>query len=130
MAQVHHRDAVGDVAHHRQVVGDEDVGETRIALLQFLQQVDHLRLDRDIQRRDRLVQDQQVGVAGQGAGDADALALAAGELMRVVAAHGRVDADRGEELIDLLAAGGLAGHRLLHDQRLTDDAGRALARVE
>ena len=50
--------------------------------LQVLQQVDDLRLDRDVERGDRLVADDQVGLGGQSAGDADALALAAGELVR------------------------------------------------
>ena len=35
--------------------------------------------------RDRLVADDELGPQGQGAGDADALALAAGELVRVAA---------------------------------------------
>ena len=50
--------------------------------LQVLQQVDDLRLDRDVERRHRLVADDQVGFRSQRAGDADALALAAGELVR------------------------------------------------
>ena len=54
-------------------------------LLQVLQQVDHLRLDRDVERRHRLVADDQLGLDGERAGDADALALAAGELVRVAA---------------------------------------------
>ena len=47
---------VGDVAHHRQIVGDEEVGEAE-PLLQVLQQVDDLALDRHVERRDRLVAD-------------------------------------------------------------------------
>ena len=30
LAQVHHRHAVADVAHHRQVVGDEQVGQVEL----------------------------------------------------------------------------------------------------
>ena len=82
LAQVHHRDARRDVAHHGQVVRDEDVGEAQ-APLQVLQQVDHLRLDRDVERRHRLVADDQLRLHRQRARDADALALAAGELVRV-----------------------------------------------
>ena len=47
----------------------------------ILEQVDHLRLDRHVERGDRLVGHEQLGVQGQGPGDADALALAAGELV-------------------------------------------------
>ena len=86
-AQVHHGDAVGDVADDGEVVRDEQVGEREL-LLQLLEQVDDLRLDRDVERRDRLVRHDEVGVQGQRPGQADALALAAGELVRVAA--GRV----------------------------------------
>ena len=40
-AQVHHPHPVGDVAHHAQIVGDEQVGEPQF-LLQLLQGVDDL----------------------------------------------------------------------------------------
>ena len=42
-----------------------------------------LRLDRDVEGRDRLVGDDELGREREGAGDADALALAAGELVGV-----------------------------------------------
>jgi hypothetical protein len=51
--------------------------------LQVLQQVDDLRLDRHVERRHRLVADDQLRAPGQRPGDADALALAAGELVRI-----------------------------------------------
>ena len=59
LPEVHHRDAVGDVLHHREVVRDEEVGEAQ-APLQVLQQVDDLRLDRDVERRHRLVADDEL----------------------------------------------------------------------
>jgi hypothetical protein len=52
-------------------------------LLQLLQQVQDLRLDRDVQRRDGFVGDQELRLDGQRPGDPDSLALAAGELVRV-----------------------------------------------
>ena len=57
-AEVHHGHAVGDVAHHGQVVGDEKVGQPVLGL-EVLEQVDDLRLDRDIERGDRLVADDE-----------------------------------------------------------------------
>jgi hypothetical protein len=48
-----------------------------------VQEVDHLRLHRDIQRADRFVADNEARFDGEGAGDADALALAAAEFVRV-----------------------------------------------
>ena len=83
----HHRDAVGDVIDHREVVRDEQIGEPEL-FLQINQQVEDLRLDRNVERRDRLVADQQIGPQRQGAGDADALALSAGEAVRITVDDG------------------------------------------
>ena len=82
LAQVHHGDAVRDVADDAEVVGDEDVGQREL-VLQVVEEVDDLRLDRDVERRDGLVGDDQARVERQGARDADALPLAARELVRV-----------------------------------------------
>jgi hypothetical protein len=41
-------------------VADEQIGQPELAL-QVLHQVDDLRLDRDVQRRDRLVADDEFG---------------------------------------------------------------------
>ena len=81
-AEIHHRNALGDVLDNRQIVGDEEIGEPEL-LLQVLQQVDDLGLDRHVQRRHRLVADDQLGLDGERPRDADALALAAGELVRI-----------------------------------------------
>ncbi len=69
--------------HHRKVVGDHHVGEPEL-LLQPLQQVDHLRLHRHVEGRDGFVGDHQIGVENHGPGDADALPLAARELVGVL----------------------------------------------
>ena len=81
-AEVHDRDAVGDVVDDAEVVGDEDVRQVEV-VLQVVEQVDHLRLDRDVERGDRLVGDDQLRVQRQRACDADPLALPARELVRV-----------------------------------------------
>ena len=84
LPQVHDRDPVRDVPDHAQVVGDEDVGQAQL-VLQVVEQVDDLGPDGHVQGRDRLVGDDQPGIQGQGPGHADALALPAGELVRVQA---------------------------------------------
>jgi len=63
-------------------VGDEDVREPELRL-QFAHRVQHLRLDGDVQRRDRLVTHDEVGLDRQRAGEVDPLALPAGEGVRV-----------------------------------------------
>ena len=81
LALAHDVDPVGHAAHDAEVVGDEQHGHAELAL-QRLQQLEDLRLDGDVERGGRLVGDQQVGLVGERHGDHDALALAAGELMR------------------------------------------------
>ena len=80
LAQVHHGDLVAEVLHHAEVVRDEEVGQAEL-LLQRAQQVEDLRLDGDIERRDRLVADHQLGLGRERPRDADTLALPAGELV-------------------------------------------------
>ena len=53
------------------------------SLAQILQQVHHLGLDGHVQRGHRLVGDDHLGLDRERPGDADALPLAAGELVRV-----------------------------------------------
>ena len=81
-AEVHHHHLVGDVPHHREIVADEEIGEAEL-VLQVGEDVQHLRLDRDVERRYRLVEDQDLRLQHQRAGDRDALALAAGEHVRI-----------------------------------------------
>ena len=65
------------LGQRRQAVGD---GDHRLALHQREQVFLDRRLDLRIERRGRLVQDQDRRVLEEDAGDRDALALAAGEL--------------------------------------------------
>jgi len=44
---VHNGDAVGDVPHHRKIVGNEKIGDAKVPL-QILQQVHDLGADRDV----------------------------------------------------------------------------------
>ena len=81
-AEVHDRDPVADVLDDAHVVGDEDVGQAELAL-ELLEQVQDLRLDRHVERGHRLVADDEVRLEDERPGDADALPLAARELVRV-----------------------------------------------
>ena len=108
LAEVHHRDLGAEVPHDREVVGDEQERDVELPL-QVLEQVDDLRLDRHVERGDRLVGDQQLGVQGQRAGDADALALAAGELVGVAVVVLRVEPDDLEQLLDPAAGSASSG---------------------
>ena len=93
LAQVHHAHAVADVLDHRQVVGDEQVGQAELAA-QVQQQVEDLGLDRHVERRHRLVADHELGIQGECARDADALTLAAARTRGDSAARSRAAVPR------------------------------------
>ena len=104
LAAVEHDRPLGEEPHDAEVVGDEH--ERQPALVaQVGQQVEHLGLGGEVQGRHRLVEDDDLRVADQRAGDRDALALAAGELRRVA-----VDGVAGQA--DRLQAGAGLGQRL------------------
>ncbi len=71
-----------DVPHDAEIVRDEEIGEAQLRL-QVGEEVEDLRLDRDVERRDRLVGDDELRREHERAGDRDALALAAGEHVRI-----------------------------------------------
>ena len=85
------------MAHHGQVMRDEDVGE-RQALAQLRKQVDDLCLDRDIEGGDRLVRNDEAGLHRERTGNADALTLAARKFMRIALQIGRWQADKVHQL--------------------------------
>ena len=81
-------------SHHAEVVADEQAGQPEVAA-QLHEQVEHLRLDRDVERRDGFVADQEFGLDRERARDADAGALPAGELVRIARLRSRDRARRG-----------------------------------
>ena len=64
---VHHDDPVGERVDDCQVVADEQAGEAEVAL-QAAQQLEHRRLHRHVERRCRLVGDEQLGLRARGRG--------------------------------------------------------------
>ena len=86
-AGVHHDDALRRLGDHAEVVRDQhDRGAGRSFSSQH--QVQDLRLDRDVERRGRLVGDQHLRVAGERHRDHHALAHAAGKLVRILVERG------------------------------------------
>ena len=71
------------VLDHGQVVGNEEIGQAELAL-QVHHQVEDLRLNGDIEGRNRFVGDDELRRERERARDPDTLALAAGELVRVM----------------------------------------------
>src|SRR5881628_3696164 len=81
-ADVHYRDPIADVLDDAQVVSDEEKGKPK-SFLKFEEEVQDLCLDRHVERGDGFVRNDQTGIQGKCAGDADTLALSAREGMRV-----------------------------------------------
>ena len=139
-AGVHDDDAVADLPHDGDVVADEEQRRVLLAL-HLLEEGQDLRLDGDVERRGRLVRDDQPRGAHQAHADHGPLAHAAGELERVLPrpalgvadAHGVEPVHRaGERALavqPLVVAGDLGqlgadphggvegGHRVLEDHR-------------
>ena len=99
LAAVHHHDPVAHVAHERQVVRDVQVGEAVLGL-QTGEQVEDLTARRHVERGHGLVGDDDLGPGRQGAGDGDALALAARQLHRPTFGHLGAQADVLEQFGD------------------------------
>ena len=137
---VHHHHALAHLGHHAEVVRDQHDRRAE-PVLQVAHQVEDLRLDRHVQRRRRLVGDQQLRIARQRHRDHHPLAHAAGKLMRILAhpplrrgnadQHQHLDRPllgvaRRQALVKLQRLADLpadrqhrveAGHRLLEDHR-------------
>ena len=128
LAEVHHRDPIGDVPHDREIVGDDEKGEPE-PLLERHEEVDHLGLDRDIQRRDGLVGDEHRRVERKGPREADALPLTAGELVRIpVVVLGR-EPDGRQHLLDALPPD-VAVSLFVDRQRRPDDRADPLTGIQ
>ena len=73
---------MGDFGHHAEIMGDEQHARAP-PLLQFAHELEDLRLCCHVERRGRLIGDQQSWIEHQGGRDHDALALTAGQLVRI-----------------------------------------------
>ena len=85
---VQHADAVAHLRDDAQVVADEEDGGVHFSLDQR-NEIEHLRLDRRVEARRRLVEDEERRILGQRHRDHDPLLHAARELVRVAAHHAR-----------------------------------------
>ena len=81
LTKIHNRDTVRHVLDDREIMTDEEQRQAKFPL-QILKQIHDLRLDGDVERRDRLVADDQVRLRRERPCDADALALSALEFVR------------------------------------------------
>ena len=113
-------DAVRDESDDRQVVGDEQVGQTA-GLLHAVQQVQHLRTDGDVQCRDGLVGHDELRLHDQRTGDADTLTLTARELVGEAGGELRQQADLVQSVHDLFVQVILVLVQVVVQQTLSHD---------
>jgi hypothetical protein len=78
----HYGDVGSELRNYWKTMGDQEISEVKF-LLEFLEQQKDLSADGDIQSGDGFIGNDERGAKNQGAGDADALALATGKLVRV-----------------------------------------------
>ena len=128
LAQVHDRHAVRDLPHDGEVVRHEEIGDPELTL-EVSQQVQDLGLDRDVERRNGLVTDDQLRPERDRPRDPNPLPLASGELVRVPVVVLRVEAHTLHELHDRVPNPALGLHPL-HLERRADDAAHSVARVQ
>ena len=104
LPRLHDDHAVAQQPHHVEVVRDEQIAHAE-RLLEVLQQVEHHRLHRDVERRGRLVEDDEIGLERDRARDADARLLPAGKLVRKAVEQFDRQADLPRQLLAARAHG-------------------------
>src|SRR5262249_31714629 len=128
-AEIHHRDALAKMAHHRKVVCDEQVGELE-ALAQILEQIDDLCLNGYVEGGHRLVADDELGIERKRPRDPDALALPARHLVRIAIGEIRIEAADRQKLAHSRCTPPRIALDGMHLHRLGDDVAHLHARVE
>jgi hypothetical protein len=140
LARVEHDHAIGALRHNPEIVRDEDQAQTLLGA-EAIEQVEHLRLERWVERRGGFVGEHERGLRRDGDRDEHALTQAAGELVgkaprtfaRIGKTHGAkhmlhasrelspaqvfVQRDRLGDLVAHAHHRVEAGHRVLEDHR-------------
>ncbi len=98
-ARIHHRNALAGLRHHSHVVRDEDDRQAKLPA-QFGQELEDLVLHRHVERRRRLIRQDNLWRAGKRRRNHNTLAHAAAEGMRIIvhAPLGRRDPDEAHQL--------------------------------
>ncbi|MNX98889.1 hypothetical protein D3C86_1313150 [compost metagenome] len=129
-ALLHYPHALRERTHQVQVMGDQHHRHAELGL-EVAQQIQDLGADGHVERRGRLVGQQQLGPAGQRHGDHRALALAARQLVREAVEPVGGVADAGAlEQCDGTVARGAAVQAFVQRQRLHDLVADGVKRVQ
>ena len=127
-SKVHDGHTLAQVFDHREVVRDKEVGQTKL-LLDIIEEVDDLGLNREIKSGDGFVGDDQFRFHRQGAGNADALPLPAGEFMGITIKDIAAEADGRQQFKNEAFDCG-RGCQAVDDQRFGDNVADFAAGIE
>lgn len=97
----HARGAIAHMIDHVRIVADQHHRQA-IILFEIVKQVQDLGLYRHIQRRRRLIQQQDLRLQQQGAHNGHALTLSAGQLMRIAIRQRRIQPDMAKARVDAI----------------------------
>ena len=117
------------MANDQEIVRDEKVGQAKL-VLQLIEHVDDLCLDGYVQRGNRLVTDDEIGIDREGSRDTDTLSLSAGELVRITCGVFAVQSDIAHQLKYTFMALLLGAIELMDVQRLTNDIRYGHTRIQ
>src|SRR5262249_28050962 len=101
LAKVHHGNPRRDMAHHAQVVRDEQICQAHL-LLQPRHEIEDLGANRHIQGAHWLIGDDEFRLCADGAGDGDALPLAAAEFMGIAVDEVGIESDALQQIFGAL----------------------------
>jgi len=127
LSQKHDRDVRAQVAHHSQVVADEDRREMKFPL-HILQKIDNLRLNGNVQRRDWFVCDDELGIERNCSSDPHALSLPTGQLVGQVIIKTSAKSDEVQDLAH--ASPTLIMRHAVRHQRFPDNILDGAARIQ
>ena len=115
--------------HNGQIVRHKNIRQP-VFFLQIHHQVQDLRLNGNVQRRNRLIADDKLRIQRQRAADADSLPAATVQLMRVAVLIALGKPDGIHNLADALVQLLLASADMIYLQRLADNFRDRLSRIQ
>src|SRR5580704_1039571 len=128
-AFTHHHHALANRADDRQVVADKGDRQMHLAA-QLLEKPQNLCLRGDVEAGDDLVGEHEVRPQRHGTGDADTLALSAGELVGIAIDGDAREPDTIEHVVDQIERGAARPRKPMQKDRLDQDAANGVPRIE
>src|SRR5262245_11054350 len=128
-SRLHDDDTIAQQPQHVEVVGDEQVAHPQ-RVLELLQQIEHDRLHRHVERRRRFVEDDEIGAERDRPRDAYARLLSAGQLMRKAVEQLERQADLAGKRFAARAHRRASLHVAQPQDRVGDGARGGEARIE